>query len=322
MHFLGIEIDHAGTRAVVLDLEAAAVRCEAWMPHTWIDGLPTGYREQDPTQWIAAVDGAVRKCLAELGKEAGRVAAIGVAGPQRGMVVLDEANRIVRPTKLAGDFSVKRQIDEIQRTFGPMSGTAAAECLWLKQHEPYHFRRAASLLTVQDFLAYWLTGERATEAGSASCSGWFDIGRREWTRELLDFIDPGIASLLPPLAACRQPRGLLRPALAREWGLSERVQIGAGSAAPMLEALAAGCVSHGTVVVDLRAAGAIIGVADAPVVDPQGEIVGPAARPEAGWRWPRMWMPPSRRKRSNGTMGGARPSLRKWPRALQRVRMG
>jgi sugar (pentulose or hexulose) kinase len=36
--------------------------------------------------------------------EIARVAAIGVAGPQRGLVLLDEANRIIRPAKLAGDF--------------------------------------------------------------------------------------------------------------------------------------------------------------------------------------------------------------------------
>lgn len=41
---------------------------------------------------------------------------------------------------------------------------SAAECLWLKQHEPYHFQRAASLLTIQDFIAYWLTRERAAES--------------------------------------------------------------------------------------------------------------------------------------------------------------
>lgn len=37
----------------------------------------------------------------------------------------------------------------------PAMDSAAAECLWLKQHEPYHFQRAASLLTIQDFIAYW-----------------------------------------------------------------------------------------------------------------------------------------------------------------------
>ncbi len=284
MHFLGIEVGHSGTRAVVLDLESSVIRAESWMPHDWIEGLPAGYREQNPAQWIDAVDRAVRQCLAALDGEKERVAAMGVAGPQRGLVMLDEANRIIRPTKLAGDISVKRQADEIARAFGGAPGlielagqapgvdSAAAECLWLKQHEPFHFQRAAYLLTVQDFIAYWLTGERATEPGSASGTGLLDIRTRKWSVELLDFIDPRLASLLPPIGGSSQPRGRLRPALAREWGVSEMVQVGAGGSSPMLAALAAGCVSNGTVAVELGPVGVIVGVGESPVIDHRGEI--------------------------------------------------
>jgi xylulokinase len=294
MHFIGIEIGHGGTRAVALDLESAVLRAEAWVPHAWIEGLPAGYREQDPAQWIDAVDRAVRQCLDVLDDQRERVAAIGIAGPQRGLVLLDEANRIVRPTKLAGDVSVKRQADEIARAFGGAPGlielagqapgveSAAAECLWLKQHEPYHFQRATSLLTVQDFIAYWLTGERATEPGSASATGLFDVRARRWSAELIDFIDPALMRLLPPVGASDQPRGLLRPGLAREWGLSELVQVGAGSGAPMLSALAAGCVTDGSVAVEIGTNGVIAGVGSAPVIDLMGEIT-PLCDATGGW---------------------------------------
>ena len=294
MHFLGIEIGPSGTRAVALDLESAVIRAEAFVPHDWVEGLPAGYCEQNPAQWIDTVDRAVRQCLAALEGQKDRVAAIGVAGPQRGLVLLDEANRIIRPTKLAGDVSVKRQAEEIARAFGGAPGlielagqapgveSAAAECLWLKQHEPYHFQRAASLLTAQDFIAYWLTGERATEPGSASGTGLLDIRTRKWATELLDFIDPELASLLPPIGVSDQPRGLLRPALAREWGVSEMVQVGAGSASPMLAALAAGCVANGTVAVELGATGVIVGVGDSPVIDYRGEIT-PLCNATGSW---------------------------------------
>lgn len=294
MHFLGIEIGHGGTRAVVLDLESAVIRAEAWVPHDWIEGLPAGYREQNPAQWIDAVDRAVRQCLTALEGQKERLAAIGVAGPQRGLVMLDEANRIIRPAKLAGDVSVKKQADEIARAFGGAPGlielagqapgveSAAAECLWLKQHEPYHFQRAASLLTAQDFIAYWLTGERSTEPGSASGTGLLDIRTRKWSIELLDFIDPELLSLLAPIHSSDQPRGLLRPALAREWGVSELVQVGAGSASPMLAALAAGCVKNGTVAVELGSTGVLVGVGDTPVIDYRGEIT-PLCNATGSW---------------------------------------
>jgi xylulokinase len=283
MHFLGIEISHGGTRALVMDLDAREVRSEAWAPHTWIEGLPAGVREQDPAQWLLAVDRAVRRAL--VGIDRTQVAAIGVAGPQRGLVLLDPNDRLVRPAKLAGDTSVKRQADEIARAFGGAPGlielagqapgveSAAAECLWLRQHEPYHFQRAACFLTAQDFVAYWLTGERATEPGSASASGLFDIRRRGWCGELLDFIDPGLQSRLPELRTSDALRGMLRPALASDWGLPQQVRVAAGSAEPMLAALAAGCVADGTVAVELGSRGVIFGAGDAPVIDFRNEII-------------------------------------------------
>ncbi len=294
MHFIGIEIGHGGTRAVALDLETAGIRTEGWAPHDWIEGLPAGYREQNPAQWIDATDRAVRQCLAGLSGENGQVAGIGVAGPRRGLVLLDKENRIVRPAKLAGDTSVRRQADEIARAFGGVPGlvelagqapgveSAAAECLWIKQHEPYHFQRAASILTAQDFIAYWLTGESLTEAGSASGTGLLDVRTREWSRELLDFIDPNLAGLLPKIGPADQPRGLLRPALAKEWGVPEHVQVGAGGASPMLAALAAGCVSHGTVAVELGSRGVVAGVGREPVIDFRGEI-SPLCNSTGAW---------------------------------------
>lgn len=284
MHFLGIEISPAGTRVVALDLESAEVSADSRAPHAWIEGLPPGYREQDPAVWIEAVNRAVLECLAALGEHRNRVAAIGIAGPLRGTVGLDEASRIVRPVKLAGDLSARRQSDDIARAFGGAPGlleligqasgpdSLAAEILWLKQHEPYHFQRITSFLSAQDFMAYWLTGERATEPGTASATGLFDVRKRCWSADLVNAIDPSLMSRLPPLASPLEPRGLLRPALAQAWGLSDQVQVGAGGASPMLAALAAGCVSSGTVAVELGASGTIAGVRDAPVIDLRGEI--------------------------------------------------
>lgn len=294
MLFIGLELSSDGTRAVLLDLDAAKVCAEAWQPHEWVQGLPSGYREQQPAQWIDAVDRVVRQCLEAVENSRQRVAGFGVSGPQRGMVLLDASNRIIRPSKLAGDTSVRRQAEELARAFGgapglielagqaPGADSTAAECLWLKQHEPYHFQRAASVLSVQDFIAYWLTGERATEAGSASTSGLLDLRKRQWSGELVEFIHPDLAGLLPPVMPSDAPRGLLRRALADEWGLSELVQVSAGSATPMLSALAAGCVSPGTVAVELGTTSRVIGVDQVPVIDLRGEIL-PLCSVTGGW---------------------------------------
>jgi xylulokinase len=294
MHFLGIEIGHAATRVVALDLEAAAVAAEAVAAHAWIEGLPDGYREQDPAVWIAAVDRAVREVLGKIGDARSNVAGIGLTAPSGGMVVLDENNHILRPAKLGSDRSAARQAEEIARAFGgapglielsgnPVgSGSLAAQCLWLKQHEPYHFQRVARLLTAQDFIGYWLTGETGTEAGSASTTGLFDVPGRRWCRDLAEYVDVRLGEMLPPLISPSQPRGGLRPALCRAWGLNEGVIVAPGSGAAALSALAVGAASDGAVVADLSAEGSLSALSDRPVVDFRGEA---SALCDASGRW-------------------------------------
>ena len=294
MYFLGIEIGHAATRVVALDLEAATVAAEAVAAHAWVEGLPEGYREQDPASWIAAADQAMRQCLETLGDGRGGVSGIGVTAPSGGMVVLDEGNRIIRPAKLGIDRSAQRQADEIGRAFGGApglielagnaveAGSLAAQALWLKQHEPYHFQRATRLMTPQDFIGYWLTGEAGTEAGSAATTGLFNVPQRRWSAELLEFVDTRLYDMMPPGISPLQPRGQLRPALCRAWGLPESVIVAPGSGAAALAALAVGAAADGAVVADLSADGSLSAISDRPAVDFRGEA---ATLCDASGRW-------------------------------------
>jgi sugar (pentulose or hexulose) kinase len=283
MHFLGIDIGHEATRVVALDLEAATLTDQATAPHAWIEGLPDGYREQDPTVWIAAVSHAVRELLDGLGDKRADVVAIGITAPAGGMVALDEGNRIVRPAKLGIDRSAQRQVEEFGRAFGAApglveltgnaldAGTLAAQALWLKQHEPYHFQRTARLMPPQDFIGYWLTGEAGTSASTASTTGLFAIPRRSWCKELVEFIDGRLASMLPPGIAPGQSRGVLRQDLAREWGLGETVLVASGSGQTAASIFAAGAALPGHVVADLSADGALVAISKGSLVDFRGE---------------------------------------------------
>lgn len=284
MFFLGIEIGTTNTRALALDLESARVMAEAVSPHRWIEGLPDGHREQDPVNWIEAVDLAVRACLDQMGPSRGKIAALGVSGNLQGIVVLDRDNRVVRPTKMAGDFSARRQAEEIARAFGGRPGmielvgnplaadSAAAQCLWLKQHEPYHFQRAAAIMPIKDFINYWLTGEVATEPGIASGTGMFDVRQRKWSNDVCSLIDSRLLDMLPKISSSIEPRGLLRKPLADAWGVDAQTIVSQGGGTQMLSCLAAGCVASGRVSLELGNTGVLSGIAHAPCVDLRGEV--------------------------------------------------
>ncbi|MEP4076789.1 xylulokinase [Haloferula sp.] len=283
MYFLGIDIGHESTRVVALDLEAATLTEEATAPHEWIEGLPEGYREQDPAVWIGAVDHAVKELLAGLGDRRAEVVAVGITAPEGGMVVLDEANRIVRPAKLGTDRSAQQQVEEFGRAFGASpglveltgnaldAGSLGAQALWLKRHEPNHFQRATSLMTPQDFIGYWLTGVLGTSESTAATTGLFTIPRRIWSEELVEFVDGRLAGMLPPTIEPGRPRGILRNDLARSWGLPETVLVASGSSRESASIFAAGAALPGHVVADLSGDGALVAIVKGCVVDYLGE---------------------------------------------------
>ena len=122
MYFLGVENGLARTRSVVLNLESASIEAEAMVEHDFVANLAPGHREQDPSQWIRAVDQTVRECLERIGEGRKRVVGIGVAGHPRAPVLLDRENRIIRAAKVRGDRSTVRQREELQRAFGGSPG--------------------------------------------------------------------------------------------------------------------------------------------------------------------------------------------------------
>ncbi len=284
MYFLGIDSNAHRTVVAALDLELAAVVAEGSSNHQMLSGLPKGSREQDPAGWISALDSAVRQCLSRLGKGRDRVAGIGVSAQSQGVVALDADNRILRPTKLAGDTTMQQECEEISQAFGGPPGmielvgniaspdSAPAFLHWLKKRERHHFEKLATILMPHDFLNYWLTGAKRMEYGDASLSGLMDVRNRTWSQPMLDLIDARLAACLPSLYSSRGSQGLLRADLAASWGLSGEILVSAGGGTAMMEAIGAGNVSSGGVTVRLGYQGRVAGVSVEPVIDPRGQV--------------------------------------------------
>lgn len=283
VQFLGVEIGHAMTRVLALDVETASVTATASAAHEWIGGLPEGCREQDPAMWLRALDHAVREVLQTLGEKRAAVAGISVTALPGGVVALDEEDRVIRPVKWGGDLSARHEAQEISREFGGAPGlieltgnaldveSMAAQVRWLKQHEPKHFERARRLMSVQDFVSYWLSGETGTSASSAATSGWFEVPERAWSRTLVEFIAPEAAAMLPAGLAPGQPRGQLRRALADAWGVDHSVWVGPGAGHQAAALFSAGIGLPEEMIADLSGDGCLAALSEGTRVDFRGE---------------------------------------------------
>jgi len=284
MFYIGIDSGTQSTKAIVLDLESGAVLAQASRAYELIGGLPTGHLEQHPADWVAALDGAVRECLAALGDRRSLVRGIGVSGQQHGLVVLDGNDAVIRPAKLWCDTSTTDQCAQYAAAFGGQEGLirqsgnamlpgyTIPKLLWLKQHEPDHFAKTRSILLPHDYLNFWLTGVKGMEYGDASGMGILKIEERVWDNSLIDFIDPRVREMLPELASSNRLLGTLRPGLAAGWGLSPEVIVSAGGGDNMMGAIGTGNIASGIITASFGTSGTLYGCAGSPVIDPRGEV--------------------------------------------------
>lgn len=283
--FIGIDSGTQGVKVLALSEKTGDILAEASAAHDLIE-TAEGRREQEARWWISALETALDQVLRSPAVDAGLVSAIGVSGQQHGMTPLDAQGEVIRPAKLWCDTETAAQCEEMTEALGGVdavvgmtgnsiaAGFTASKILWLKQNEPEHYDRLATVLLPHDYINYWLTGERKTEYGDASGTAYFDVRARAWRPEVLSAIDPSgkLLDCLPELIESDQPVGVLRPELAERFGLPGNVLVSSGGGDNMMAAIGTGNVAPGVITASLGTSGTIFACSDKPVVDERGEL--------------------------------------------------
>ncbi|TFH86461.1 xylulokinase [Billgrantia azerbaijanica] len=277
--YIGVDCGTQSTKVVVVDTQRARILGEASRPHRLIEG-EGGRREQRPEEWVAALRGAFFDAVDRAGIDARAIRAIGVSGQQHGLVALDARGEPVHAAKLWCDTETAAHNAALVERLGGeagcldrlglvlQTGYTASKLAWLRDTQPDAYRRIDGLLLPHDYLNFWLTGERVSEAGDASGTGYFDTRTRRWRHDVLAEIAPELdpGRVLPRLIASHEPAGTVRPALARELGLEDGVLVASGGGDNMLGAIGTGNIRPGLVTLSLGTSGTVCAHSPEPVV--------------------------------------------------------
>ena len=291
--YLGVDCGTQGTKALVANAQGTVVG-RGYAAHELIHHA-SGAREQEPQWWIEAMSASIRQATAPA--ISGHIRALGVSGQQHGLVVLDEAMRVIRPAKLWNDTETAPQNDELIRHFGgektfqerfgivPMTGYTVSKLLWLKQREPENFARVRHVLLPHEYLNWWLTGELRAEYGDASGTSYFDNRTREWVPEILDYIDGGSGQLLralPQLLPASASIGQLKPEVADALGLPQSCIVSTGGGDNMMGAIGTGNVAEGIVTLSLGTSSTVYSFRNSPLLE-TASGVAPFCSSSDGW---------------------------------------
>lgn len=278
-YLLGIDVGTGGTRALAID-EQGRIAASATSDHVRFASPRTGWAEQDPRDWWRAASEAARTVVGKLGAD--RITAVGFSGQMHGSTLLDASGDVVRPALLWCDQRTDaecRAITEqvgaarlIELTLNPaLTGFTLPKLLWVRTHEPDHWKAVRSVLLPKDYVRYRLTGDKATDVADASGTLLFDVGHRRWSETLLQEmrIDP---ALMPRAYESPEVTGEVSRAGAEATGLKPGTPVVAGGGDQAAGAVGMGIVRPGAVSATIGTSGVVFAATDRPALDPGGRV--------------------------------------------------
>jgi len=277
---LGIDASTTATKAVLVD-EAGSAVAIGTVEYGFDQPHPL-WSEQDPHLWDDGTATAIQAALATAGVDGSAVTAVGLTGQMHGLVLLDAADRVLRPAILWNDQRTAAECDEIRRDVGPdrlieitgndaVAGLTAPKLIWVRQHEPETWARAAHVLLPKDYVRLGLTGEHALDKADGAGTLLFDLAARDWSPEVVDALRIP-REWLPPTFEGPAVTGVVTAAAAARTGLRAGTPVVAGGGDQSANAVGTGVVAPGTAALSLGTSGVIFAATDAPLHDARGRV--------------------------------------------------
>ena len=281
MKLIGIDVGTGGTRVLLVDA-AGTVLGSTVRDHAPFRSPQPGWAEQDPEDWWQAAVQGIPALLAATSTSPDEIAAIGLSGQMHGAVLLDAADRILRPALIWCDqrtaaeaASLTSQLGSerlIQLTSNPaLTNFTLTKLLWVRNHEPALWQRFRSFLLPKDYVRFRLTGQKAMDVADASGTLLLDVVHRRWSSEMLAAVDMP-ASILPRLYECHEIAGTVTAEAAALTGLRAGTPVVAGAGDQAAGALGMGIVRPGDVSATIGTSGVVFAATDHPFLDPRGRL--------------------------------------------------
>ncbi len=268
--FLGIDVGTFESKGVLVD-ETGGVVAEARRRHG-IETPAPGHVEQDPEAvWWSDVCAIARELTAH--PAASVLAGVGISAIGPCVVATDAAFVPLRAAILYGiDTRASKQIEGLtaalgaeeifRRTGGVLtSQSAGPKIAWLAEEEPEVWRAARWFLTSQSWLVARLTGEVVMDhATAAYFHPLYDLEAQRWETGGCENVVT--VDRLPRLAWSTDIAGSVTPDAAAMTGIPPGTPVIVGTTDAPAEAVAAGAVSEGDLMVMYGSSGYFIRVGE------------------------------------------------------------
>lgn len=235
-YLLGFDVGSSSVKASLVDVESGEIASSAFYPEKEapIMAVKAGWAEQDPQMWWENAKLSLKKVMNETGAKSEDILAIGISYQMHGLVCVDKAHKVLRPSIIWCD---SRAVPYGERAFRDLGAElclghllnspgnfTAAKLAWVKENEPALFDRIDKIMLPGDYIAMKLSGEVKTTISGLSEGMLWDFKTKKPAKFLLDYFgfdENMLADIVPTFAI----QSVVSKEAAAELGLKEGTPI-------------------------------------------------------------------------------------------------
>jgi len=278
MYLLGYDCGTSSIKATLLDTQSGLVKASATCPakEMAIDAPQPGWAQQDPAVWWDNLKAATAQLLSASKIAPTAIKAIGITYQMHGLVCIDKAGTVVRPSIIWCDsraVAIGQKAAEklgqnhcLEHLLNLPGNFTASKLAWVKENEPDNFKRTTQILLPGDWVAMKLTGKAATtESGLSEMMLW-DFKKSRPADFLMAYYGFA-AELLPPRVPTFGVQGELTIAAAKELGLAVGTPVTYRAGDQPNNALSLNVLNPGEVAATAGTSGVVYGICDKAAFD-------------------------------------------------------
>jgi len=283
VQLLGIDVGSSSVKTSIIDAATGTCLASAFYPKQEMNIMAPqkGWAEQDPEAWWQNMKMALAECLASDKVDAMAIKAIGISYQMHGLVMVDSAQQVLRPSIIWCDSRATeigaKAFDDIggeqclQSLLNSPGNFTASKLKWVKDNEPEIFAQCDKILLPGDYMAMRLTTKATTTVSGLSEGIFWDFQKNEISREVLETFGFD-KNIIPEIVDTFANQGQIAPEVAQDLGISDEAIVAYRAGDQPNNALSLNVLNPGEVATTAGTSGVVYGVSGDVKYDPKSRV--------------------------------------------------
>ena len=279
-YVIGVDLGTSAVKVLLVNKDGEVLKTVS-KTYPIIQSKP-GYSEQDPDEWVKQTKEALKELFNTTTIDREAIEGLSFSGQMHGLVLLNEADDVLRPAILWNDTRTTEQCERINDTIGEtklleitknkaLEGFTLPKLMWVKENEPHLYKEIQTFLLPKDYVRFRITGQKHIDYSDAAGTLMFDIEKQVFSKEILGKLDINM-NICPEPIASHEEISIIDTSFIEETGLPRNIRIFAGGADNACGAIGAGIVQKDKTMCSIGTSGVVLSYEDEANKDYSGKV--------------------------------------------------